>query len=442
MDIKLAMVPKCGEDSSKMEVDGDSIDQGYGTSSDSSSTCDSNDIKNDVEETKEHTDFKVIIYEYNNDIEIVVQPISKCDGKDDVRFNRILNASIKKGKTENQTPMVPQVTKPKSILGALPSQSDMKKEIVKQLKDSQLKQELDLWKTKPIADTYCINQEDKLLIKKNMDSKCDKFISAERKPNYPNNRFEKIKLSFEERLKHRCALHYGRFQSCARVRPIESNGTQQTDRDRLFNRRTLNSEPEVEPKRSSADIQHAFEVVKRNEKVLLERLRNCDIEEDTYPFNEKIAEWQYTQLKKYWRKNVFVTSSKIHGMGLFAARNLQKYCMVVEYLGEVIRAEVAECRERRNKRKNHATYMFRLDEDRVVDAMYRGSLARFINHSCNPNCFAEILELGGDLRIILFAKRDILEHEELTYDYRLDKEDENQKIPCLCRSSNCRNYMN
>nr|CAH7758323.1 unnamed protein product [Callosobruchus chinensis] len=158
--------------------------------------------------------------------------------------------------------------------------------------------------------------------------------------------------------------------------------------------------------------------------------------------NEKIAEWQYTQLKKYWRKNVYVTSSKIHGMGLFAARSLQKYCMVVEYLGEVIRTEVAECRERRNDRKNRATYMFRLDEDRVVDAMFRGSLARFINHSCNPNCFAEILELGGDLRIILLAKRDILENEELTYDYRLDKEDETQKIPCLCRSGNCRNYMN
>ncbi|VEN56916.1 unnamed protein product [Callosobruchus maculatus] len=442
MDVKFAMVPKCGEDSLKMEVDGDNMDQGYGTSSESSSTCDSNDMKNDVEEAKEHTDFKVIIYEYNNDIEIVVQPISKCDGKDEVRFNKILNASKKKGKTEKIQSTVPQVTKPKSILGVTSSEKETKIETLKGLDlDRQIKQKLDSGKTNAIANTYSVTQEEQPQMKKNLVSTCDKFISAGRKPNYPNHRFQKIKLSFEERLKHRCVLHYGRFYSCARVRPIETNGTRQTDPDRLCNRRTLNSNPD-DIKPGSTDIQNAFEVVKRNEKVLLDRLRNCDIEEDTYPMNEKIADWQYTQLKKYWRKNVYVTSSKIHGMGLFAARSLQKYCMIVEYLGEVIRTEVAECRERRNDRENRTTYMFRLDEDRVVDAMYRGSLARFINHSCNPNCFAEILELGGDLRIILFAKRDILENEELTYDYRLDEEDEYQKIPCLCGSGNCRSYMN
>jgi histone-lysine N-methyltransferase MLL3 len=57
--------------------------------------------------------------------------------------------------------------------------------------------------------------------------------------------------------------------------------------------------------------------------------------------------------------------------------------------------------------------MFRLDEDRVVDATLSGGLARYINHSCNPNCVAEIVEVERDLRIIIFAKRRISRGEEV-----------------------------
>ena len=57
--------------------------------------------------------------------------------------------------------------------------------------------------------------------------------------------------------------------------------------------------------------------------------------------------------------------------------------------------------------------MFRLDEDRVVDATLCGGLARYINHSCNPNCVAEIVEVERDLRIIIFAKRRISRGEEV-----------------------------
>lgn len=57
--------------------------------------------------------------------------------------------------------------------------------------------------------------------------------------------------------------------------------------------------------------------------------------------------------------------------------------------------------------------MFRLDEERVVDATLCGGLARYINHSCNPNCVAEIVEVDRDLRIIIFAKRRISRGEEV-----------------------------
>lgn len=58
--------------------------------------------------------------------------------------------------------------------------------------------------------------------------------------------------------------------------------------------------------------------------------------------------------------------------------------------------------------------MFRLDEDRVIDATLCGGLARYINHSCNPNCVAEIVEVERDVRIIIFTKRRISRGEEVS----------------------------
>jgi [histone H3]-lysine4 N-trimethyltransferase MLL3 len=58
--------------------------------------------------------------------------------------------------------------------------------------------------------------------------------------------------------------------------------------------------------------------------------------------------------------------------------------------------------------------MFRLDEDRVIDATLSGGLARYINHSCNPNCVTEIVEVDREFRIIIFAKRRIQRGEEVT----------------------------
>lgn len=63
--------------------------------------------------------------------------------------------------------------------------------------------------------------------------------------------------------------------------------------------------------------------------------------------------------------------------------------------------------------QNRGIYMFRLDEERVIDATLCGGLARYINHSCNPNCVAEIVEVERDFRIIIFAKRRISRGEEV-----------------------------
>ncbi|XP_044258429.1 histone-lysine N-methyltransferase 2C-like isoform X2 [Tribolium madens] len=151
---------------------------------------------------------------------------------------------------------------------------------------------------------------------------------------------------------------------------------------------------------------------------------------------------QYKKMKQEWRNNVYLARSKIQGLGLYAARDLEKHTMVIEYIGEIIRTELAETREKKYEAKNRGIYMFRLDEERVVDATLSGGLARYINHSCNPNCVAETVEVDRDYRIIIFAKRRIQRGEELAYDYKFDIEDDQHKISCMCGAPNCRKWMN
>ncbi|CAK1598526.1 unnamed protein product [Parnassius mnemosyne] len=151
---------------------------------------------------------------------------------------------------------------------------------------------------------------------------------------------------------------------------------------------------------------------------------------------------QYKKMKLEWRNNVYLARSKIQGLGLYAARDLEKHTMVIEYIGEIIRSELSEIREKKYEAKNHGIYMFRLDERRVVDATLSGGLARYINHSCQPNCVAETVEVDRQLRIIIFAKRRIARGEELAYDYKFDIEDDAHKIMCMCGAPNCRKWMN
>lgn len=122
---------------------------------------------------------------------------------------------------------------------------------------------------------------------------------------------------------------------------------------------------------------------------------------------------QYKKMKQEWRHNVYLARSKIQGLGLYAARDIEKHTMVIEYIGELIRAELAEAREKRYDAANRGIYMFRLDEQRVIDATLSGGLARYINHSCNPNCVAEAVEVERDWRIIIFASRRINRGEEV-----------------------------
>jgi len=114
--------------------------------------------------------------------------------------------------------------------------------------------------------------------------------------------------------------------------------------------------------------------------------------------------------------------------------------MIVEYTGEVVRPCLTDKRERENEGKGFGCYMFTVDSMNVIDATHRGNKARFINHNCQPNCFAKTVLSGGLKHIVIYALMDITRGSELTYDYSFPEED--VKIPCHCGTSNCRIYLN
>ncbi|KAK6145756.1 hypothetical protein DH2020_019625 [Rehmannia glutinosa] len=151
---------------------------------------------------------------------------------------------------------------------------------------------------------------------------------------------------------------------------------------------------------------------------------------------------KYNHMRDTFRKRLAFGKSGIHGFGVFTKLPHRAGDMVIEYIGELIRPPVADRREHLiyNSLVGAGTYMFRIDDERVIDATRAGSIAHLINHSCEPNCYSRVISVNGDDHIIIFAKRDIKQWEELTYDYRFLSTDE--RLVCDCGSARCRGIVN
>uniref|UniRef100_A0A453JN44 [histone H3]-lysine(4) N-trimethyltransferase n=1 Tax=Aegilops tauschii subsp. strangulata TaxID=200361 RepID=A0A453JN44_AEGTS len=133
------------------------------------------------------------------------------------------------------------------------------------------------------------------------------------------------------------------------------------------------------------------------------------------------------------KKRLRFQRSKIHEWGLVALESIDAEDFVIEYVGELIRRPVSDIREAQYEKSGiGSSYLFRLDDDYVVDATKRGGLARFINHSCEPNCYTKIITVEGHKKIFIYSKRRIYAGEELTYNYKFPLEE--KKIPCHCGS--------
>ncbi|XP_053307542.1 histone-lysine N-methyltransferase 2B [Spea bombifrons] len=151
---------------------------------------------------------------------------------------------------------------------------------------------------------------------------------------------------------------------------------------------------------------------------------------------------RFRHLKKTSKEAVGVYRSAIHGRGLFCKRNIDAGEMVIEYSGIVIRSVLTDKREKYYDGKGIGCYMFRIDDFDVVDATMHGNAARFINHSCEPNCYSRVIHVEGQKHIVIFALRSIYRGEELTYDYKFPIEDANNKLPCNCGAKKCRRFLN
>jgi SET domain-containing protein len=137
-----------------------------------------------------------------------------------------------------------------------------------------------------------------------------------------------------------------------------------------------------------------------------------------------------------------VRRSGIHGRGVFATRTIPKGARIVEYKGRRISYDLASELYPDEVGTPTHTFLFELDDDIVIDAAQGGNAARWINHSCAPNC--EAVDEEG--RIYIEAIRTIRPGEELGYDYNITLEDrhtpsEKKRWPCLCGAKDCRGTL-
>jgi SET domain-containing protein len=117
--------------------------------------------------------------------------------------------------------------------------------------------------------------------------------------------------------------------------------------------------------------------------------------------------------------------SKLHGYGVFAAEPINKNRRIIDYAGELVRN--SECAEREVRYlEEGCIWVFRVNRAWSRDAAVGGNVARFINHSCTPNCWWEVV----DTTIWIRASRRIEAGEELTYDYNTVGD---HTIQCRCR---------
>ena len=127
------------------------------------------------------------------------------------------------------------------------------------------------------------------------------------------------------------------------------------------------------------------------------------------------------------RPRIVRKRSKLHGFGVFAREPINKNTRIIDYAGELIHNSKSGAREARYL-KQGCIWVFRVNRAWSRDAAVSGNIARFINHSCTPNCWIEI-----DTRtktIWIRASRRIAPGEELTYDYATVGD---HTIPCRCR---------
>jgi SET domain-containing protein len=137
-----------------------------------------------------------------------------------------------------------------------------------------------------------------------------------------------------------------------------------------------------------------------------------------------------------------VRRSKVHGLGVFATRRIPKGTRLIEYVGERVSHAEADRRYEDKAEDDSHTFLFIVDAKTVIDAGANGNDARYFNHSCDPNCESVI----ESKRVYIEALRAIAAGAELTYDYQIQREDDDpdnidEVFACRCGFAACRGTM-
>ncbi|CAG8455408.1 6923_t:CDS:2 [Acaulospora morrowiae] len=169
-----------------------------------------------------------------------------------------------------------------------------------------------------------------------------------------------------------------------------------------------------------------------NRELFIECLENdCPCGE--YCLNQRFQKAEYAK--------VDVISLPLKGYGLRAMESLCKNQFVMEYLGEVIKNDVFQKRLKQYSEEGLKHFYFMsLQAGEVIDATGKGCVARFINHSCAPNCYVQKWMVGDKYRIGIFTLRDVQEGEELTFDYNADRYGSEAQA-CHCGEPECRGII-
>jgi hypothetical protein len=145
-----------------------------------------------------------------------------------------------------------------------------------------------------------------------------------------------------------------------------------------------------------------------------------------------------------FRKNPYyvVRHSRIHGRGVFAAANILKGTRITEYVGDRISHAEADRRHEDKAHDDNHTFLFTVNSRVVIDGGVKGNDARWINHSCDPNCESVV----DKARVFLEAVRDIPKGQEICFDYMIERDpndppEMDQIFGCRCGSPKCRGTM-
>ena len=147
-------------------------------------------------------------------------------------------------------------------------------------------------------------------------------------------------------------------------------------------------------------------------------------------------------VKRAKGRRFLVRRSPIHGKGVFALRTIPKRTIVIEYTGMRISHKEADRLYAEEQENSPHTMLFTVNDKIVIDATRKGNSARWINHSCTPNCETK----DEKDHIFIETLRTIRPGEELNYDYNLQLGERHTKKakaahPCFCRTRKCRGTM-